>query len=102
MLPPRRRRGGKIMVAEVQMAHDRRELSFFEPAAYRIRVSGRLDSSWSPLLGEMAISCDSVDGMPLATLTGTLLDQTALLGVLSRLNSLSLPLLSVEWLSETQ
>lgn len=82
------------------MAHDQREISFFAPAAYRIRVRGQLDSSWSPLLGEMAISCDSVDGVPVVTLTGTLLDQTALLGVLSRLNSLSLPLLSVECLSE--
>jgi hypothetical protein len=57
---------------------------------YRIQVEGMLDENWSDWLGHMAITRN--DGI--TTLTGTVVDQVALRGVLSRLWDLSMTLLS--------
>jgi len=64
-------------------------------ATYQIKVPGHLDESWSDWVGGMTITVESEgDGPPATTLTGTL-DQAALQGLLRRLYSLGLPLLSV-------
>jgi hypothetical protein len=79
------------------MTHTGGKLSLHEPAAYRIRVQGRLDESWSPRLGGMAIHVATTsEGDTVTTLEGTLLDQAALAGVLNTLYSLGLPMISVE------
>lgn len=71
------------------------KLSLDRPAVYRIRVPGHLDQSWSDWIGGMTITVESKgDGPPVTTLTGSL-DQAALLGLLRRLYSLGLPLVSV-------
>ena len=71
------------------------------PATYRIRVQGRLDSSWGDRLSGMAITADtSADHPPVTILVGHLSDQAALSGVLNTLYELHLPLLSVENLDE--
>jgi hypothetical protein len=58
-------------------------------------VPGYLDKSWSDWAGQMTISVESEsDGSPITTLTGTV-DQAALQGLLRRLYSLGLPLISV-------
>ena len=65
------------------------------PATYQIKVPGHLDESWSEWAGQMAISVESEgDGPPVTTLTGVV-DQAALHGLLRRLYSLGLPLISV-------
>ena len=69
--------------------------SLDRPAAYEIRVPGELDESWSDWAGGMTITVESEgDGPPVTTLTGTF-DQAALHGLLRRLYSLGLPLISV-------
>jgi hypothetical protein len=70
------------------------------PADYRIRVQGRLDSSWSDRMAGMQIieSCDA-NGEPETVLEGWLTDQAALSGVLNTIYELHLPVLSVECLS---
>ena len=79
------------------MTHTHEKLSLHEPAAYRIRVQGRLDESWSPRLGGMAIHAATTrEGNTVTTLEGTLLDQAALAGVLNTLHTLGLPMISVE------
>ncbi len=60
---------------------------------YLVRVEGQLDYSWSDWLGGLSITAQP-DGSTL--LTGTLPDQAALHGVLNKLYSLNLPLLSVQ------
>jgi len=61
------------------------------PAIYQIRVKGILDPSWS----------DWFDGFTIAStedeteLTGLVADQAALHGILTKINDLSLPLISV-------
>ena len=80
------------------MTHTGRTLSLHEPAAYRIRVQGQLDESWSPRLGGMAVhTATSKEGHVVTTLEGSLLDQAALAGVLDVLYNLGLPVISVEY-----
>jgi hypothetical protein len=72
-----------------------RRLSLDRPATYQIKVPGHLDESWSDWVGGLTISIKSEgDGPPVTTLTGAL-DQAALQGLLRRLYSLGLPLVSV-------
>ena len=55
--------------------------------------------SWSEWAGGMTITVESEgDGPPVTTLTGIVVDQAALQGLLRRLYSLGLPLISVNWL----
>jgi hypothetical protein len=73
----------------------KRKLTLDRPAIYQIKVPGELDESWSDWAGGMTITVESEgDGPPVTTLTGTL-DQAALQGLLRRLYSLGLPLISV-------
>lgn len=69
------------------------------PATYRILISGCLNCSWSGQFGDMVISNElSEDGSPVSVLTGLLVDQAALFGVLEQLYGLGFPLVSVECL----
>ena len=77
------------------MKQAKQKLSLDRPATYQIRVPGELDESWSDWAGGMTITveCEG-DGPPVTIVTGTL-DQAALHGLLRRLYSLGLPLISV-------
>ncbi len=63
---------------------------------YQIKVQGQLDESWSDWFDQMTVTveCDAA-GLPVTVLTGTLVDQAALHGILRRISDLNLPLLSV-------
>ena len=76
------------------------ELNLDKPARYRIRVKGILDQSWSGRLAGMTITTtEQEDDGPVTTLSGRLLDQAALLGVLNTLyDYYHCPLVSVEFL----
>jgi hypothetical protein len=79
------------------------ELTLDTPAAYRIRVKGHLDSSWSDCLGGLNINQASQGDEPVVTaLYGQVLDQAALAGVLNALYGMHLPLLSVEYMGDSQ
>jgi hypothetical protein len=71
--------------------------SMFEPATYRISILGTLDKKWSDYCGGMAIEHDIVlNKYPMTTLTGQLIDQSALMGVLNSLYDMGCPILFVE------
>jgi len=77
------------------MKEVKQKLSLDRPTTYQIKVPGELDESWSDWTGGMTIAVESEgDGPPVTTLTGTV-DQAALQGLLRRLYSLGLPLISV-------
>jgi hypothetical protein len=77
------------------------KLTLDRPATYRIKVPGELDKSWSDWAGGMTIATESEgDGPPATTLTGVVADQAALQGLLRRLYSLGLPLISLIWVEE--
>jgi hypothetical protein len=58
-----------------------------------IRIKGHLDPSWQPWLEELVIVHEEGGT---SRLSGTLPDQAALYGVLTKIDHLSLTLLSVE------
>jgi hypothetical protein len=70
--------------------------SLDRPATYEIVVPGRLDESWTDWLEGMTVAVKSGgDGPTITTLTGVIADQAALQGLLNRLYSLGLSLISV-------
>ena len=78
------------------MKKDRQKLTLDRPVIYEIKVPGELGENWSDWAGGMTITVESKgDGLPITTLTGTVVDQAALQGLLRRLYSLGLPLISV-------
>ncbi len=77
------------------MKDDKQKLTLCWPTTYQIKVPGVLDERWSDWNGGMTVTVESdSDGLPITTLTGTV-DQAALQGLLRRLYSLGLPLISV-------
>ncbi|HEY8282213.1 MAG TPA: hypothetical protein VIG28_06995 [Leifsonia sp.] len=59
---------------------------------YEIRVTGHLDERWSAWFDDFAVRADP-DGS--TSITGSIVDQAALHGVLTRVRDLGLELLSV-------
>ena len=78
------------------MADTSRRLSLDQPAAYEIRVQGRLGDDWAVWFGTMTIT---VKG-DATTLAGIVADQAALHGILIKIRDLGLPLLSVRRVQE--
>ena len=77
------------------------KLGLDSPASYRIRLQGVLSKSWSTRFGGVNIEVDhEVGKAPVTSLTGQLVDQAALFGVLNSAYDLGFPLLSVECLDE--
>lgn len=73
------------------------KLTLDQSATYQIKVPGELDENWPEWAGGMTVTVVSDDeGLPVTILTGPV-DQAALLGLLRRLYSLGLPLISVIW-----
>ena len=73
-----------------------RRLTLDAPLDCAIRAAGALDARWSDRLGGLRVRASGDDGDgPVTELSGTLLDQGALVGVLVTLYDLGLPLLSV-------
>lgn len=66
---------------------------FDNPSRYQIRVKGHLDANWSEWLDGFAISREE-DGTTL--LTGTVIDQTALYGLLIKMRDLGLSIILVK------
>ena len=63
-----------------------------EPGLYEIRVKGHLDARWADRFGGMTITL-AENGETL--LTGPVIDQAALHGLLKKVRDLGLPLVSV-------
>ena len=77
------------------MNDTKQKLTLDRPATYQIKVPVHLDESWSDWAEGMTITVEREgDGPPVTTLTGTF-DQAALQGLLRRLYSLGIPLISV-------
>ena len=75
------------------------ELKVYESATFRIHVQGELDKNWSNYYADMAIHTEiDLEEHAVATLTGQVQDQAALLGVLTRLVDMGLPLLLVQYI----
>jgi hypothetical protein len=76
--------------------------SLTQPAAYRIRIAGRVKNGWADFMSDLQESVTQDGSQSITLLTGTVADQPALFGLLCHLRDLGLPLISVEFLSEEQ
>lgn len=63
------------------------------PTFYQIRIKGHLPDHWSDWFGEMTLTLDAEQGE--TTLSGPVVDQAALHGLLNKIRDLGLVLLSV-------
>ena len=74
-----------------------RKLHIDRPAAYRIEVQGCVGKDWADWFDGMEVAVSRQPyGPSITTLVGTVADQAALQGLLSRLYNLGLPLVSVQ------
>ena len=64
----------------------------YEPGLYEIRIKGHLADRWAGWFGDLTITLEE-DGNTL--LTGPVVDQAALYGLLRKVRDLGMPLLSV-------
>ena len=62
---------------------------------YRIRVQGRISERWMHWFEDMEVHVQTEAGAETTTLSGTVVDQAALFGVLQELYTLGLPILLV-------
>jgi hypothetical protein len=77
------------------------KLGIARPARYRILIQGWLDKQWQDRLGGLTIETRlGENDVPVTRLTGEVMDQAALLGVLNALFQLQLPLISVTYLDD--
>jgi hypothetical protein len=67
------------------------EYEFDQPCAYQIRLKGALASSWSDWFGGFTITVQGDETI----LTGVVLDQSALHGILAKINDLGLAIISM-------
>ena len=65
--------------------------------AYQIRIKGHLDSSWADWFEGFTLTLQP-DGTTI--MIGSVIDQAALFGLLTRIHSLGLPILLVKQLDE--
>jgi len=71
----------------------------YEPGLYEIRIKGHLDDRWAEWFEGLTITLED-DGNTL--LTGPVVDQAALHGLLKRVRDLGMPLLSVNFVKPGQ
>lgn len=76
--------------------------SLTQPAAYRIRIAGRVKNGWSDFMSDLQEVVTQDGNQSITQLNGTVADQSALFGLLCHLRDLGLPLISVEFLSKEQ
>jgi hypothetical protein len=73
------------------------------PVTYRIKVRGWLSAEWSGWFDDWVITIENSDEHRAVTvLTGPVIDQAALFGLLWRIRDLGLPLLLVQCEKEQQ
>jgi hypothetical protein len=79
------------------MGQPQQRINMFNSAVYRIQINGKLGESWAEYFGAQSVSV-KVDetGHSTTTMISEPIDQSALVGMINRLNGLGLPVVSIE------
>jgi hypothetical protein len=81
------------------MWQPRKGIDRFDLGVFRIRIAGKLSEDWSAYFGTQSVSVEVVEaGLCSTSLVTEPIDQAALVGMINHLNSLGLPVISVECL----
>jgi hypothetical protein len=72
------------------------QLTMSEAWTYEVQVRGRIGERWAHWFDDMKVTTQEEAGSATTTLSGTVADQAALLGLLQKLYTLGLPLLLVQ------
>ena len=75
-----------------------KKITMAQQTRYKIIVSGKIPREWIQLEEELQIEVTLAENTQMATILIGKLDQAALIGLLRRLYSLGLPILSIECL----
>jgi hypothetical protein len=79
------------------------KLSLCQPASYKIEVVGHLDVNKATWFECLALAKEfGEDGTPITVMTGEVLDQAALHGLLTVIRDLGLPLLAVNRITSVE
>jgi hypothetical protein len=79
----------------------KRQIALDRPAFYRIEVTGRLNPRWvTDMCDATVVHRADADGQVVTTITGELMDQAALMGVLNLAYNFGHALLSLENLNQ--
>ncbi len=82
------------------MDENKKTFGHYQPAFYRIIVSGHLKAETSMWFDCMTITNEChQDGHPITIITGEIVDQAMLFSLLTKIRNLGLPLLTVEQVS---
>lgn len=65
--------------------------TWYSPASYQVKVSGKIGDQWTSFFEDL--DCKYENGT--TTISGTVVDQSALHGVLNRIRDIGLQLISV-------
>lgn len=76
------------------------KLTLYHPVKYRIRVQGQLDADWADWVGAAQVETGGEEAPVQVTTLICVVDQAGLIGLLRRLYSIGLPILSVTALVE--
>ncbi len=74
----------------------RRRIQLEQPGFYKVQVQGVISEHYLAYLEDLDVTVDEIDGRAITTLTGVILDQAELHGLLQKIYSLGLVLLTVE------
>lgn len=79
------------------MEQPSRKLTMYEPVVFQISVQGELAESWCDYFSARSIAVErSVGGNVVTTLVSEPVDQGTLVGLINSLNTLGIPVISVE------
>jgi hypothetical protein len=90
--------GGKGTRSSMSATHASTE-HHHEPELYQIRLKGHLDDRWAAWFGDLTVTREDTGE---TLLTGPVVDQAALHGLLRKVRDLGMPLLSVTRLRPSQ
>lgn len=73
------------------------KLTMSDPTVFCVNIQGRLDDHWADYFASQSITAAADEaGNVVTTLISEPMDQGALVGLINRLNTLGIPLISVE------